>query len=102
MTTDTLTVRFPSAGGKDDDRRSDDFRHLLATVSHLLHRNVAHARADHRTVHTRRVLSVLLAGYVQFHAQPDRVLLDELQVSRQLHKGPGTFGTKCDGNLKIF
>lgn len=86
-----ITARFLTAGGKDDDRRGDHFRHLLATVSYLLHRNVAHARADHRAVHTRRVLGVLLAGHVQFHAQPDRVLLDELQVSRRRQRGAGDF-----------
>jgi len=30
-------------GRENDDRRRDDFRHLLATIPHLLHRHISYA-----------------------------------------------------------
>lgn len=68
-------------GGQNDDCRRYDFCHMLASVSHILHRHVAYAGVDHSAVHTRCLFGVLLAGYVQFDAQPHCVLLDELQVN---------------------
>lgn len=76
-----LCVRNLSAGGENDDRSGDDFRHMLAAVSHILHCHLSHAGTDYGAVHSRRVLGVLLASDVQFHAQPNRLLLDELKVS---------------------
>jgi hypothetical protein len=65
---DELCVRNLSAGGENDDRSGDDFRHMLAAVSYILHRHLSHAGIDHGAIHTRRVLGVLLASNVQFHA----------------------------------
>jgi hypothetical protein len=67
-------------GGEDDDRGGDDLRRVLAAVPHLFHHLVAHARDQRDVIHPGAVPGHLLAGHVQFHVQPNHLLLDELQV----------------------
>ncbi len=68
------------AGCQDDDRRSGDFRCLLATIPHLFHRLVALSESQSVTLHTGTLFGQLLVGYVQFHVQPHHLLLDEFKV----------------------
>lgn len=68
-------------GGQDDDCCCTNIRRLLATLPHVLHRDLLLPRHHGGAIHSGTVFGYLLAGNEQFHVQSDYILLDEFTVS---------------------
>lgn len=72
------SIGFPCVSGRQNVRRGgDDFPDLLVSLSLVFRVRVPQQKHRGQGVRARPVLGLLLVGHVQFHGEPDNLLLDE-------------------------